>query len=573
MILSDEQIQQQMDTIVRFLSLVHPTLSDKSDGTACVEIRPIGRGTYNYRLSKPFCLWKFDETSLFLLKTFLENHNGNGYCLYYSVFNFDYEKKAFTKAGKVAQKGRITVDTARYVNEIAIDFDDIQEEEVVGYMKTLEDIGVYPLWTKSGHGYHAHILLNENLWNKTVLFRLVYLLRSRGFMADTHCIDAARVFRLPGTYNYKGYKEDEEKDFPLCEIVKESDIRYNVNDIVNKISELPIISEADYEIYSKVEVENIQEITNEDTTREEEEKEKEKEKSSESNEDFCFQSLINYPELVQSCLPDAVIKMLNRTPEGYRNSACGFLMKYFKDYYKLSREDIYSVLLRWSKEACDPPFNIDNDFDRLYNSGGLNYDTALSQKFGYIDFTVVKDKSTVWIPNAFFKSFSTLSGQAARMYLAIKKLEHYKKTTSLENIMKVLDVSHTPTARNTVKELIENNFVYTVKGAKKNGVPNTYFTQKIINISEGQTRFSYNDIAAYVGDLNGNELKLYTFMKYKCARTGECFMAQRNIGKATGLKQSSVCGIIKTVAEKEYIAVNKMEINEYISYCNYTLMR
>lgn len=556
MLLNEKQLDKQFNDIVSFLSAVHPTLADGSDRKACIEIRPVTRGTYDYKLSRSFCLWEFTENTLFLLRNFLEAHNGAGYCLYYSVFNFDYQKESFTKAGKRAQKGRITAGTARYVNEIAIDFDDVTNEQAIEYMQALENIGINPLWTYSGHGYHAHILLDEALWDTSVLFQMVYLLRSRGFMADTHCIDAARVFRLPGTYNYKGFNEDKNREFPLCRVIKESTERYSIEEIVDAISSLPITSEADNDIYIKA-------------------AERKQDKPTEKDEKgtVAMRNAIEYPELVQSCLPNAVIKMLTQCEEGYRNAVCGFLIKYFKQYYKLSREDIYSVLSRWADEVCEPPFDLDECFDRFYNAGGLNYDAELAAKYGIIDFAEIRDRSIIWIPNEFCNNFDTLSAQAVKMYLAIKQLEHHKKPTTLEAIMEVLDMSHKPTARNTIKELIANKFAYVVTGNKKTGEQNTYFTQKLVSYAQGHTRFSYNDIAAYVRDLNGGEVSLYMYMKYKCFRTGGCFMAQKTLGEAIGQTPQSVGKIVRRLAEKSYVEIQKNEINEFISYCDYTLLR
>ena len=556
-LLTDEQMEKQFNEIVSFLSAVHPTLTSGSDRKACVEIRPIARGNYDYKLSRSFCLWEFTENTLFLLRNFLEAHNGTGYCLYYSVFNFDYQKESFTKAGKRAQKGRITVNTARYVNELAIDFDDISEEQAATYIATMDELGIHPLWTCSGHGYHAHILLSEDLWDRSILLQAVYLLRSRGFAADVRCIDAARVFRLPGTYNYKGFKDDPNQDFPMCEVVKNSNERYPIKKIIDTVSSLPIISDEDYETYLNVaHSDNDEEL---DIAR--------------AQEQVAVRNAIDYPELVQSCLPPPVIKMLSQAGKGHRNAVCGFLIKYFKQYYKLSREDIYSVLSRWAEEACEPPFDLDAYFDRLYNSGGLNYDAELASIYGGIDFTQIKDRSVIWIPNEFCNSFDVLSAPAVKMYLVMKQLEHYKKPTTLEALMKVLDISHKPTARKVVKELTDKQFAYVKKGNKKNGESNSYYTQKLISIAQGQTRFSYNDIAAYVRDLNGGEIKLYMYMKYKCFRTGGCFMAQKTLGKATDLDRTWVSRVMKRLEEKDYIEIEKLAITDYIYYCNYTLLR
>ena len=131
-------IEVQLEEIKYFLLKVHPYLENPNN-TECIEIRPISREKdYDFKLSKPLNIWKIDDKSIDLLRNFLEIHKDKYYCLYYSIFNFDYE--APTK-----RKGYITSSTVGFTEEIVIDFDNINENTFLDYKNKLEKIGIYGL--------------------------------------------------------------------------------------------------------------------------------------------------------------------------------------------------------------------------------------------------------------------------------------------------------------------------------------------------------------------------------------------------------------------------------------------
>lgn len=557
--LTPHKLQEQVQTIVSFLRAVHPFL-DKPNQYECIEIRPISRSGYEYNLAKPLNLWNLNEKSIERLKEFLKLHNGKPYCLYFSVYTFDFDKIAYTKDGKVAQKGRITSDTAVFTQEIALDFDGFSYDEYINTVDAFEELDIYAVWTHTGHGYQAHILLDKPLMDKKALHKLVYLFRSKGFDADPSCIDAARLMRLPYTFNCKCFADDtyiEERDNPpLCELLQESISRYSYEELEQKLSQLKTVREEEYVEQLKIKTSSTTKMVD--------------------NKDVVLQKT-DYPWLHRFDIPEPVCKMLAKTPHGYRNKVFGFLIRYFKSYLKLSKLQIKEILDIWSTTACSPAYDItefETDFQRFYYRNGLNFDTSLAKQFGYIDFgnQIRLQKQDILLPTDFLKKLDELDSKAVRLYLAIKLLEHVEKETNIENLAELLKLS-TRAIHPTLQDLIKNKFIYVIKGNQTRKIPNQYVVSKIVSsLSEGYLKISYNDAKAYITELGKGEIKLYLFMLYKFY-SGDCFMSQTHLGEFIGLSQNRVSEITTKLAEKDFLSIEHVPITDKVYFCRYTLLR
>ena len=251
--LSAAQIEEQLQTILSFLESVHPTLCSEEGFHPCVELRPIPRGIpkddkRDFPLTWSLNLWKLDDAGIDRLRKFLERHNGEPTCLFYSVFTYDNHKEVHTRKGAPAKSGKITTEAALEAQEIALDFDDIGFTEYTELVDRFEELGIYALWTSSGHGYQAHILLSEPL-GKDELRTFVYKFRSKGFPCDANCVDPARVMRLPGTFNNKCFKDaryaSEQADPPRCEVVQDTSQRYDLTFIMDQLNTLETVSRED----------------------------------------------------------------------------------------------------------------------------------------------------------------------------------------------------------------------------------------------------------------------------------------------------------------------------------------
>ena len=537
-------IDNQMKEIIRFLSIVHPSILSDKKNYVCLELRPILRTKeYDYGLSKSLNIWNLNDKTIDRLRNFLEEHNGVPCCLYYSVYAFNYDKQSYTKEGKPSQKGKINSENAVYTEEIVLDFDDVSEDEYRSLVDRFEAIGLYGLWVFTGHGYQSHILLNRPLYDKNILFQLVNIFNNKGFNVDTSCTDPARVMRIPYTFNCKCYTDIKYKHEidspPFCEIVQETTRRYDIEEITEALKKVPNIdNESGF---------NNQEVF-----------------------DIQLKKVI-YPYIDNYEIPEPIHKMLTDTPVGLRNKTLGFLVRYFKTYLKLSKKQIQDICEIWNKSACEIPYeNFNEDFSRFYYKNGLTFDTSLASHFGYIDFQdyIQLQKQYILIPN---DTLLECEGKFLRVYLAIKMLEHIEKPTTIDNIAQTLKLT-VRAVRTTLLEFSKTNHIYIVKGNRTKGIPNQYFTAKILNFSNGYLKMSFNDARAYIEELGNSELKLYLFMSYKFF-SGECYMSQSNIGKNIGLKQNTISEIVQSLKNKYYIKIERIDITEFIYYNNYTLLK
>lgn len=581
--LSEHQLEEQLQTVLRFLESVHPVLVQDREYRPAVELRPLPRGEKNYMLSKSLVIWDLSKKTVSRLRSFLERHNGATTCLYYSVFTYDNNKETLTSKGKPAKTGKITTNSAIFAEEIALDFDDIGFDEYVQLVDRFEELGIYALWVNTGHGYHAHILLKEPLDDKTLLRRCVYKFRSKGFYCDSKCVDPARIMRLPGTLNNKCFSDDayaaERSNPPVCTIVQDSAERYALEDVLEKLESLPTVSEEDEQAYL-----NAKETRSKSAPSA---APKGKKGSEDSLPDEITLRKITYNHLSQFDLPTPVEKMLAYTPKGYRNSALGFLIKFFKTQYKMGKVAILETLELWGREACEPaydPQEFKDDFSRLYyHYNGLGYDPALARMYGHIDFQnlILLRKKDIHLPARFFGMLAEMDVAEVRTYLAVKMLEHLEEPTTREKIAETLGVSNRALTKNASHtNLIKKSLLFVKKGNARMGVPDTYHTSRMNSSHDGYVVFSYNDIRAYMTELceqggrtrSNGELKLYLYMRWKFHER-EIYMSQENLGKNIGVEQNSISVMVYRLRDKHFLKIEKKHFSSFLESCEYTLLR
>lgn len=583
--LTDTELEAQAKTIIDFLLAVHPELNNKMPQNACVELRPINRSPddFNIRLSRSLNLWRLDDKAIDFLKDYLNKHNGQPYCMYYSVFAFDSNKEAITKTGKKAVKGKITSETALFTHELVLDFDNINYMAARGLMLTLEKTGLDGLWVFTGHGYQLHILLDKPLYDKQILYRMVHLFRAKGFMCDTSCVDTARLMRLPFTYNCKCFSQetyDSEFDNPpLCKIIKETKKRFSIADIVEKMSALETVSELDEGIYLaslQVHHEEVNETSDDAEV--------------DSSEELVI-NRVEYPAYFRlSELPRPIVSMLYNTPDGFRNNVLGLLIKFCKQYLLLGRDQIQEIMQIWAEGACDPAYNpvdFPKDFERLYQMGGLPYSSELAKKFGYIDF---KDQiefhrdNKVLISNTVFQNLAAINGNVLRAYLAVKILEHGNGAD--EDVEPILITKEaisevTGMAPRTLDRVLpaakKLKLLYVKVGAKRKGEPNTYHSVQIVDSDAGFKALSVNDLEVYLSSsarlkLSDPELKLYLFMLYKFY-TKDRAMSLKKMGEFLGRSDSTVGENVESLRKKRYLKVERIYKDNVVFYNKYTLLK
>lgn len=577
---TEAEIQKTARGIRYFLSKVHPTLLDNSDRIACVCILPIQRNKsqigYQFEYNKPLPIWRWDIKTEEKLINLLNKINGQPVDLYYGVFNFNYHLETFTKAGKKAQKGIVNNENAMYSSEFFMDFDDCSEFEYRNYRKTLESIGIECLWVFTGHGYQAHILLNEkNHANYKNLPRFVYLARSRGLDIDPVCIDSARKSRLPQWTNYKCWEQEkyrfELNNPPKTKGMADTEKRYSIQQVFNAIETLPIVAPQELEALKDIERQRFSKIEKKDVTL----LDVKDTNIIPKNKKIEEYKNIKYKHIDIKDYPIPIQKMLLECPEGCRNLALGFLIKWFKSYIKLSKQITKETLQQWNTAATIYIETFNTDFERFWNMNGLCYDAKLAQKFGFINFKdnlFISKEREIEIPNALIDVFAQVDKAAIKVYLALKMTEHLEQETTIENIVNISELSRATIFRG-LEILKDKHHIYVKHKYKKNKEVYIYNTQKIIDINKGYTVITFNDAKCIIKELKNNSVKLYLYMLRKCFNNKYCTLNQEDLAVAIGVARNTITGITKDLEKNNYIIIEKIKIGPNIYSNGYKLKR
>ena len=448
-----------MNTILDFLTLVHPSLTNNNSG-ACVELRPLARNQDNV----PFVLfknsyntWQLREKDIDILRRWLDARNGYPMCMYYSVYSYDYDKRTLTKSGKVAQKGKITVEAAKFAEELPLDFDHCDEEEMKKYDEMFESIGIHPLWLFSGHGYQAHILLTDKVAGKTLKY-LVKLIRAKGFThVDPACVDEARMMRLPYTFNAKCFEKrtkypEERENPPMCHVVKFSDKRVSLKNLIDALESIPTNDMDEY----------IAALSIRDEVKSLPQNEQSAAGTKLQPIDAGNRVMPEYPaglfEAVKAKdFPTAIKKMLTFTPQGYRHDTMAFLINFLTVYLGITATQTRDILKIWNEKACEPSLeNYDAEFSNLWPGSGKYSIRKLAAQHGFIDlkdYLKVRRATEIKIPNQLFEAMKEVKNSAVNVYLAIAMAEHDGVVGDIQNITRYANMKSDSNVRKEIKEL------------------------------------------------------------------------------------------------------------------------
>ena len=140
------------------------------------------------------------------------------------------KKDAYFALASFREKGKRTADNAKFLKALFIDIDIGDEKKypdrksaVAAYEKFMESSGMselgQPIVVSSGGGFHIYWPLDEEAevaqW-KPVAENFKRLCKQEDFLIDWNCTaDAARVLRVPGTYNYK--KENKPREVKIIQ--------------------------------------------------------------------------------------------------------------------------------------------------------------------------------------------------------------------------------------------------------------------------------------------------------------------------------------------------------------------
>lgn len=582
--LNNKELQKQTEDQINFLKTVFPDLIQDGYAKCCIEIRPIVRKK-GMKYSKGINLWKLDDKGIERLIKFNEDINGKATCVYYSTFALDYSIEV---PGKI--KGMINNQNAQYTTILPIDFDNMSMSEFVQEKSKLAKLGIETLDIMTGHGFQSIVLLDKKIYDKNILKKWTTLLISKGIKADSALIDPARVLRMPYTNNCKEFDENNKYYSEDPQAIPTTDIcwtekRYDLIDIFKRIQSLedvlPMLEEEQKYIE---ELTNVKQevITKSNNTKGSGKRCKEvlsvikntKSISDIDEVEKLYGDIINI-----HAIPDAIINILYRTPEGIRNATLLFLLPYLKNSLNLCIEDMTKVLTIWGSR-CSPALSQDfiiNEVKRLmkyhndsnkYKYG--SYTEEMKSEFGPLEINEFAKNNNIIIYNDILESLHIISDKALRIYLSLELHDNNeKKGYSINEITKIANTS-IATINRHLPILIRQGYIRKIKGYKRGKEKYTYSISPYRSGRRGYTIFNKATLKLMLMELTDPEITLYSYLNRMLNKEKKVTASQQYLGGKIGKSQNRVCELTTNLHEKQYLQKTTFKIGDLL-HCRYTI--
>lgn len=566
---NDKQIEKQLNKQVRFLKAIYPWLDEDNYQDGCIELRPIKRDK-NLKYIRSYNTWRLEDKDINSLRDFLKLINGKGYCLYYSLFAFDYTKIN----GK--EKGKINNDNALYTSILGVDFDNITWEEFQLEKKKLTDLGIESIDIFTGHGFQLIILLKEKVYDKEIIKKFTELLISKGFKADSSIIDCARVFRMPYSFNCKSL-DPKNKHFGEG-VVPTTDVnwtekRYHLVDVFKNLNSLPTVIEESSPLTEL----DVKSIRTEPVTVEEKKVQLEKIKEIKNIKIENLNTL--YGEIIDvERLPEPIQKMLQGSQSGLRNKVMLFIIPFLRNSLGLNIQTIKNILTIWGSLST-PSLNnehIEKEVDRIAKYGFKGqqgkYTEELRKAYGYLEFNKYTRQNKILIPNSIFNDFDVISDGAVKIYLSMKLTEQIEGINEFtqKEIEDISQISRRTFFRN-ITDLISMGYVCKKRTNRRQGEEYIYYINPYFSSIDGFTMLENVLVKLMINELTDGEIKLYSYL---CMMIGssknDCWASQKYLAKKIDKTQQGISLITNKLCDKKYINKKTIE-KDGIKHCIYNL--
>ncbi len=575
-VLNEKQLEGVATRQLEFLKLIHPQLNNTDWSEGAIEIRPIKRDqddkTY-VRSYNTFCATDKDKEHLV---DFLKKVNGRGFCLYFSIYTFDPKKECIKADGKKFTKGKINNENSLFTTTLMADFDDISKDDFLKFVERFKSVGLYPILVFTGHGFQAHILLKEKIYNKHILKHYNELLLSKGFKVDTKIQDSARQARLVEWWNCKELDVNYEHYNPIdpelpATLQLDTDYepqRYSLVEVFQKLRQLEtVIPQEEDEIVTdsileQIETKDLGELVESKGEIKRKRKIDVIEIESYSNE---YEQFFDFDSL-----PHPIQRMFIQTPQGVRNDALLFLIPLLKNTMGLSLKEIRDCMVIWGAN-CEPPLSKDfvvNEVNRLYayryDGRWGKYTSELAKEFGAFDFELLelRNDDSIKIPNKVIEALADkpFNEGVLRTYLLILLHLHEEdevERVTIEDIIKITESSRKTIDRH-LNELIARKFIIRrTEGVYRKGKEGyTYYPNPILFFSsDGFKLITATLIESMYDNLKDGEAMLYLYMKTLTISSGKkkVLTSQKKLGENICRSQQRVSEITKSLEVKRFL--------------------
>lgn len=580
----DKQLKSQTNKIANFLKMIKPQLAETGYKEVATEIRPLKRDMASTTFLQSFTTYRLESDDEEILYNYMNKVNGEGFCLYYSVFDFAKDK----------DNNKINNRNAVYTTILPMDLDNITEYEYLEIKDTLNILGLETIDINTGHGYQIIILLNEKIYDKNILKKFTALLLRKGIPCDPAIIDSARIMRLPFTFNCKCLDTNSkyyDKELPIpIQLIDQTEERYSLKYIFEQLNSLSNVIENTISDNVAIAEKTVDYVIEEDGSIN---------TTSEKIEKIDFDAIDNnllklediftpnsdifkkYPKIDFNKIPIALVKLLCGTPEGLRNQALLFMIPLFRNKMGFDIVTVKEIITTWGslcKPSLDAQF-LNNEVTRIYKNGYKNvfgkWTKELTKEYGYFDFKRYNhDKATtICISNSSMNKLKGIKSGAFRLYIAMMLEQSNTGDENLdrETLEKITGFSYRTISRHLLI-LMSTGLISKVKSAKKQGKSYRYYINPYFESAKGFTLISKDIVARLLTDVSNTALKLYTYI---CSiigfnRNRGCWKSQSNLGESIGKKQSCISQLTSFLHKTKFIE-KITKTNDFVSHSKYIL--
>lgn len=580
--LTEKELVQQTEEQVKFLTTIYPNLVEDTFQECCIEIRPIKR-LKDLEYTRSLNIWRLDNKGIEQLLDFNKKVNGKEFCVYYSSFALNYDIKS-----EGYQIGKVNNENARYTTILPLDFDEQSLTEITKQLDILRSLDIEFITVFTGNGIQALILLNKKVYDTKILKKWTTLLISKGFRVDDSIVDCARVLRLPYTFNCKQFDINNKKySHDAIEIATEvwewTEKRYDILDIFNKIQTLPsIIPSTKEEIEELKELETVKKVEFEENSIKDISTNKKKEKINEifevvKSDIEVVKDQYKYINIKQ--IPDAVVNMLYKTPEGLRNDTLLFLVPYLRNTLKLSEKQVIETIKVWGSR-CTTPYTSDfaeDEAKRILNYKSQykygKYTDNMQKAFGPLEIHIYKKNNTVEIYNDIFDNggIIKISDAAFKIYLHLELNKDKKESYTIKEIEELTSIPSV-TIRRNIKDLIRYGYIRRKTTYKKNKESYLYSLSEYRSRATGVTIFNKATLKLMLMDLTDGEIKLYAYLYRMLNEKLEVTASQKYLSSKIGKSQPRISCMTTELGEKDYLNKTTLRYKgDKLPHCIYNI--
>ena len=394
--------------------------------------------------------------------------------------------------------------------------------------------------------------------------------------------------RLPYTFNCKQFDINNKKySHDAIEIATEvwewTEKRYDILDIFNKIQTLPsIIPSTKEEIEELKELETVKKVEFEENSIKDISTNKKKEKINEifevvKSDIEVVKDQYKYINIKQ--IPDAVVNMLYKTPEGLRNDTLLFLVPYLRNTLKLSEKQVIETIKVWGSR-CTTPYTSDfaeDEAKRILNYKSQykygKYTDNMQKAFGPLEIHIYKKNNTVEIYNDIFDNggIIKISDAAFKIYLHLELNKDKKESYTIKEIEELTSIPSV-TIRRNIKDLIRYGYIRRKTTYKKNKESYLYSLSEYRSRATGVTIFNKATLKLMLMDLTDGEIKLYAYLYRMLNEKLEVTASQKYLSSKIGKSQPRISCMTTELGEKDYLNKTTLRYKgDKLPHCIYNI--